>query len=176
MRKKVLGMALAGLGLPALALAAQPILIRFQGRTVPVHETVQVARTAAGPVRVRTWSWHGANGATFLRVSESRSGSAAVPAWALAQMRAMQAQMRQMQLIEAAFNQSLLMPSQPIPALFGQPLLTPGFGLPVEVRVLQPAVPLQLVPVPVRVVAIPLPSPRLRRTQAAPSRHRGIRT
>ena len=178
MRKKVLAVALAGLALPALALAAQPILVRFEGRTVPVHETVQVTRTSAGPVRVRTWSWRGPNGAATFQVSESRGSAAAVPAWALQQMRAMQAQMRQIQLIQAAFQQPMLMPSFPMQVLFGQPLFAPmsGLQLPVELHILEPIVPFRIEPLPVRVITIvpaPSGSPAAHRV---PARHSGLLT
>ena len=178
MRKKVLAVALAGLVLPALALAAQPILVRFEGRTVPVHETVQVTHTSAGPVRVRTWSWRGPNGAATFEVSESRGPAPAVPAWALQQLRAMQAQMRQMQLIQAALQQPMLMPSFPMQVLFGQPLFAPmpGLQLPVELHILEPVIPLRIEPLPVRVIAIvPAPS-RSPAAARAPARHSGLLT
>ena len=154
MRNKILAMALAGLALPTLALAAQPMLIRVEGRTVPLREVVQVMHTAAGPVRVRTWSWRGPTGAATFQVTESRGASAAVPTWALEQMRAMQAQMQQMRLIEAALVQPALMQSLPIPALFGEPLLAP-FGMPqIAVRYLPPGVRLRVAPMPMRVIVI----------------------
>ena len=175
MRKKTLAAALAGLALPALALAAQPLLIHFNGRTVPMHETVQVAHTAAGPVQVRTWSWRGPGGAATIRVSES-SGTA-MPAWALQQMRAMQAQMRQMQQIQATLDQQLLAPSLPMPTAFGQPLLMPlpALGPSVAVRFPQLLMPTQVLPLPARVIVI-LPGPAA--PQAAPkapvpARHKG---
>jgi hypothetical protein len=164
MRKNVLAVALAGLALPALALAAQPVLIRVDGHKVPMHEVMQVMHTAAGPVYVRTWSWRGPHGTATFQVSESRGARPAVPAWAMAQMGALQAQMR---LIEAALTRPLLMPALPIPTLFGQSLLLPLPGrAPVEVRFLQPMIPLRVMPVPERVfVILPAPSPHA----AAPS-------
>lgn len=170
MRKRLLAVALAGLALPALALAAQPVFIRVDGHTVPMREFVQVVNTTAGPVRVRTWSWRGPNGAATFQVSESRSAGAAMPSWALAQMRAMQAQMQQMRLIEAALAQPLLTPALPVPALFGQPLLLPPSAPPVEVRYLQPMIPLRAVPLPVRVIMI---VPQAPAPHVAPPRHRG---
>ncbi len=165
MRKRVLAVALAGLALPALALAAQPVFIRVDGHTVPMREFVQVVNTAAGPVRVRTWSWRGPHGAATFQVSESRGAGAAMPSWALAQMRAMQAQMQQMRLIEAALAQPLLAPALPVPAVFGQPLLLPLSAPPIEVRYLQPMIPLRAVPLPVRVILI---APRAPAAHAAP--------
>jgi hypothetical protein len=175
MRKKTLAVALAGLALPALALAAQPLLIHFDGRTVPMHETVQVTRTAAGPVQVRTWSWHGPGGAATIRVSES--SGAAMPAWAQQQMRAMQAQMRQMQQIQTALDQQLLAPSLPMPTAFGQPLLMPlpALAPPVEVRFPQLLMPTQVMPQPARVIVI-LPgraAPQAAPKVPAPARHKG---
>jgi hypothetical protein len=177
MRKKVLAAALVGVGLPALALAAQPILVRFEGRTVPVHETVRMIRSSAGPVRVRTWSWRGPNGAAIVQVSESRGAAPAVPAWALEQMRAMQAQMRQMQLIQAALQQPMLMPSFPMQVLFGQPLFAPmsGLQLPVELHILEPVIPLRIEPLPVRVITI-VPAPSAPAAHRAPARHSGLLT
>ncbi|MGC8517006.1 MAG: hypothetical protein ACP5P4_00570 [Steroidobacteraceae bacterium] len=173
MRKRVLAVALAGIALPALALAAQPIFIRVGSRTVPLREVVQVVRTAAGPVRVHTWRWRGPNGATMVQVSETRSAGAPMPAWVQAQFRALQAQMDQMQLIETALSQQML-PSLPVPVMFGRPMLLPlpGQGLPFEVRFLQPVIPLQAIPAPRRVIVL---LPRVAVPQAAPPpvRHRG---
>jgi hypothetical protein len=172
MRKKVLALALAlaGLALPAMALAKQPVLIRVDGHEVPVREVVQVMHTAAGPVYVRTWSWRGPNGAATFQVSESRGASAALPAWAMAQMGALRAQMR---LIEAALTRPLLMPSLPVPTVYGQPLLLPLPGqVPVEVRFLQPMIRLRALPVPVRVLVV-LPSPTPHVAAPAPARSRG---
>lgn len=173
MRKRVLAGALAGLALPALALAAQPMLIRVQGQTLPMREVVQVVHTSAGPMRVHTWSWRGPNGAGMIQVSESQGASVAVPAWAMAQMSALRAQMRQMRLIETALaEQPWLAPSLPLPVAFGQPLLLPmPVQAPLEVRFLQPMIPLRAVPLPARFIVI-VPA------QAAPHaparvRHRG---
>ena len=173
MRKKTLAAALAGLALPALA--AQPLLIHFDGRTVPMHETVQVAHTAAGPVQVRTWSWRGPGGAATIQVSESNG--AAMPSWALRQMRAMQAQMRQMQQIQATLDQQLLAPSLPMPTAFGQPLLMPlpALAPPVAVRFPQLLVPTQVLPLPARVIVI-LPGPVAPHSAPkapVPARHQG---
>jgi hypothetical protein len=170
MRKKVLIAIVAGLALPALALAG-PLLVRFDGHTVRVHENVQVAHTSAGPVRVRTWSWHGPNGATIVQVSESRGVSPAMPAWAVAQMRALQAQMRQMQMMQAAFEQPMLMPSFPLQVLFEQPFMAmPQLALPVNL--LQSVVPVQIVPLPLRVITI-VPAPAARHSAAHASSRRG---
>ena len=160
--------ALAGLALPALALAGQPVWIRVDGQTLPMREVVQVMHTAAGPVRVRTWTWHGPGGVATLQVSERRDASPAVPAWAIARMRAMQEQMR---LLEAMLARPLPMPSAPLAVAFGPPLLEflPGQA-PVTVRFLQPMIPLR--PRPARVfVILPAPTPRA----APPTAHTGQR-
>jgi hypothetical protein len=170
MRKNVLAAALAGLALPALALAAQPLLIRVEGHEVPMREVVQVMHTAAGPVYIRTWSWRGPKGSATFQVSESRGASPAMPAWAMAQMGALQARIR---LIEAALTQPLGMSLVPVPTVYGQPLLLPLPGrLPVQVRFLQPMIPLRALPVPMRVFLI-LPAPIPHVAPSAPVRPRG---
>ncbi|HZC38931.1 MAG TPA: hypothetical protein VE221_09710, partial [Sphingomicrobium sp.] len=73
-----------------------------------------MTHTPTGTVRVRTWSWRGPGGAVTLQVSESPGTTAAVPAWAVAQMRELQLQVRQMQRIETALEQPLLVPSPPV--------------------------------------------------------------
>jgi hypothetical protein len=159
MYKKVLVVTFAALALPVLALAAQPLLVRFDGHRVPVRETVRVERTAWGPVSVRTWSWSGPNGAATFQVSESRSASSAAPAWALAQMRALQRQVRQMRLIQAAVDRAFLAPPPVIQAVLGRPLPLPAGALPSEVRILRPWIALQPQWVPVRIIAVvPAPS------------------
>ncbi len=170
MRKTILAVALAGLGLPALALAAQPVFIRVDGHAVPMREFVQVVNTTAGPVRVRTWSWRGPRGAATFQVTESRGAGAAMPPWALAQMRAMQAQMQQMRLIEAALVERLFTRALPVPTAFGQPLLVPLSAPPVEVRYLQPMIPLRAVPVRVIMIVPRAPAPHV---APPPPRHRG---
>ncbi|MHB1872910.1 MAG: hypothetical protein ACYCT1_18990 [Steroidobacteraceae bacterium] len=163
MRKTALAGALAVLALPALALAAQPLLIRVDGRNLPMREIVEVVRTEAGPVQVRTWSWRGPGGAATLQISARHGGAAPVPAWALEQLRALQGQMRQMQLMEAALAQPMLMPAPPLPVAFGRPLLLPLPGqAPIEVRLLEPMFGLRPMPMPMRVIVIApaKPAPR----------------
>ncbi len=174
MRKNVLAGALAGLALPAMALAAQPILIRVSGNTVPMHEVVQVVHTTAGPVRVHTWSWREPNGAATFQVTESRGAPPVMPTWALAQMRAMQAQIAQLQLLQTALARPLfMMPAPPIPVMFGAPLLMPMPGqAPLEVRFLRPRIPLRLAPAPTRVLVI-LPAQAAPPAAPTPKRHHG---
>ncbi len=171
MRKKVLAVALAGIALPVLALAAQPMFIRVGSRTVPLREVVQVVRTAAGPIRVHTWRWRGPNGAAMVQVSETRSAGAPMPPWVLAQFDALQAQMQQMRLIETALSGPMV-PLWPGPVMFGRLLPLPGRGVPLEVRFLQPVIPLQAIRAPTRVIVL-LPRVAVPRAAAPPVHHRG---
>lgn len=172
MQKKVLlAVALAGLLLPALALASRPLLVRFDGHTVPMRETVQVKRTPDGTVRVRTWSWRGPDGAATFQVSESRGASAPMPSWAPTQMRQMQWQMHR---IEASLEQSLFAAPPSVPVVLGEPLVMPFPGLPPQMRILQPVmVPRLLLPERIFVIAPattrPAPAP-------APARQQGLHT
>jgi len=128
MRKTHFWLLAAGACIPAIALAAQPLLVHFDGRSVPMHETVRVEHTAAGPVQVHTWSWRSPQGNASI-VIERSNGGAAMPGWALQQMRAMQAQMAQMQAIETSMNRQMLMPLQMLSARQLQPLLLMPRGL-----------------------------------------------
>lgn len=171
MQKKVLAIALAGLVVPALALASAPLLVRFDGHVVPMRETVQVTHSPSGTVSVRTWTWRGPDGA--IQVSESRGADAHMPAWAVAQMRDLQMQMQQMRRMEAQMAQPLLGP--PVPVVFSGPLLMPFPGLapPLEVRLLQPMiVPEALLPAHIIIIAPPAP----RAASPAPMPHHGMRT
>jgi hypothetical protein len=176
MHKKVLAMALAGMALPALAQASSPLLVRFDGHTVPVREIVQVRHLPSGTVRVRMYSWRGPNGAGTIQISEGSGARPAMPAWALAQMREMQMQMLQMRRIEAAFAQPLLAPSPPVRVMWSAPLLirVPGMTLPLETRMLEPLIVPQAL-LPVRVIAI-VPAASIPRAAAPhePARHRGL--
>lgn len=174
MYKKLLAVALVGLTLPTLALAS-PLLVSFGGRTVPMRENVQVTRTPAGTVCVRTWSWRGPGGAVTLKVSESPSEAAPMPAWAVAQMRELQLQMRHMQRVEAALQQSLLAPSPPVPVVLSEPLLVPvpGFGLPLETSLLAPIIVPRALLLPAPVIAIVRPAPHA--ASSASVRHHGVR-
>ena len=174
MQNRVLAVALAGLLLPALTLASQPLLVRFEGHTVPMRETVQVTHTPGGTVRVRTWSWHGPDGAATFRVSESRGASAPMPSWALAQMRELQMQVQQMHRIEAALEQPLLAP--PLPVAISEPLLIPMPGLApaLQLGTLQPViVPRPLLPERVIVIG---PTTWRAVSPTTPPRHQGLRT
>lgn len=108
---------------PAVALAAQPLFVNVDGHVVPARGETRVVQTAAGPVKISTWSWHSPNGASSIVVQSSNGG--VPPAWALAQMRAMNAQMQAMQiqmqqLQNAAFAGAFALPA-PVPTLFAVP-------------------------------------------------------
>ena len=171
MRKTALAGTLAVLALPALALAAQPLLIRVDGRTLPLREIVQVVHTEAGPLQVRTWSWRSPGGATTVQFAASRAAPAPVPVWALEQLRALQGQIRQMQLMQAALAQPMLMPAPPLRVAFGRPLLLLPGQAPIEVRLLEPMFGFRPMPLPMRVIVIAPAKPAPR---AAPAvTHRG---
>lgn len=176
MQKRVLlAMALVGLLLPALALAAPPLLVCYDGHAVPVQEAVHVTHANGGTVRVYTWSWHGPNGAGTVEVQESRGGRAPLPDWALAQMREMQLQMQQLQRIEAALERPLLAP--PLSVAFSQPLLIPLPGVelapPLQLRILQPVI---ATPAPPGVVTVIEPPATRAESSPVPARHQGMRT
>jgi len=121
---------------PVVTLAAQPLFVDVDGQVVPARSETRLIQTAAGPVKVSTWSWHSPNGASSIVVQSSNSG--APPAWALAQMRAMNAQMQAMQiqmrqLQHAAFDGTFALPA-PMPVLFA----VPAWAAPRPVIVLDP--------------------------------------
>ncbi len=179
MSKKKLSMLIAaGIAMPVLALAAQPLLVNFDGRTVPMHEQVSTVQTAAGPMQVRTWRWSGPGGNAMIRVSESSgAGTAAMPHWALAQMRAMQAQMQQMQAVQTQLTRALLAPGlgTPMPTLFAQPF-APALSSPLQVRFLEPMLPLQVLPAGRVIIILPasaLPPITAPAHPVAPAKPRG---
>lgn len=170
MHKKVLVMALAGLVLPVLASASTPTEVRFEGHMVPVRETVQVTRTPSGMVRVRTWTWKGPGGTAAIQVSESRGPGAAMPGWALAQVRRLQMQMgqemSQMRRIEAALEQPLVAFPPSMPVIWSEPMMIPlpGQALPLEARIVEPVI-VRRVLLPARVIEI-VPAPSVERAQS----------
>lgn len=108
---------------PAVTLAAQPLFINIDGHDVPAKSETRIIQTAAGPMKVSTWSWHSPGGASSIVVQSSNGG--VPPEWALAQMRAideqmqaMQIQMRQLQHV--AFDGAFALPA-PMPVLFAVP-------------------------------------------------------
>jgi hypothetical protein len=121
---------------PVVALAAQPLFVNVDGQAVPAKTESRVIQTAAGPVKVKTWSWHSPNGAGSIVVQSSSGG--VPPDWALAQMRAIDAQMQAMQvqmqqLQQAAFDEPFAMPA-PMPVLFA----VPAWAAPAPVIVVDP--------------------------------------
>lgn len=124
---------------PALALAAQPMLVHVDGQAVPAQVNTRIIQTAAGPARVSTWSWHSPHGNASFEVQTSTGG--APPAWALRQMQAMQSQVAMMQsqmqqLQHAALNEFVTLPA-PLAVVFAPPVLV-GNGLPGAVTVVAP--------------------------------------
>ena len=127
MRKTHFWLLAAGACIPAIALATQPLLVHFDGRSLPMHETVQVLHDGA-----------------------------AMPTWALQQMRAMQAQMTQMQAIETSMNRQMLMPLQMFSTRRLQPLLLMPRGLiPVAYGQAIGPMPLFRPPLPVTLIIVP---------------------
>lgn len=117
---------------PALALAAEPLLVHIDGKVIPAQGQTSIIQTATGPMHVSTWSWHSPNGNGSIEVQTSTGG--APPTWALQQMRALQSQMlvvqsQMQQLEQATWNQSLALP-EPLTVLFAPPVWilqgTPG--------------------------------------------------
>jgi len=43
---------------PALALAAEPLLVHIDGQVIPAPGQTSSIQTASGPMHVSTWSWH----------------------------------------------------------------------------------------------------------------------
>ncbi|MDY0329472.1 MAG: hypothetical protein RBR52_03125 [Thiomonas sp.] len=135
MQPKTLIAALA-LALPAAAFAAQPLAVRFDGRDMPMHETVEVVHTAAGPMQVKTWTWQSPQGHASVVIQQSQGG--AMPAWAVQQMQALQAQFAQAQQIMARMNaqmQSAFGPLYTVPVLLPQAPCIVQQVTPVRVRV-----------------------------------------
>jgi len=156
-QSKILVAALA-MTLPALALAAQPLAVRYDGHDMPMHQTVEVMHTAAGPVQVKTWTWQSPQG--HARVVIEQSSGAAAPAWALRQMHAQFVPMQRLiERVDAQMNAQMN-------AVFG-PMST--------LRVLLPQSPWLMPPVlPTMVLLTPLQTPQAQPPQqhpAAPAAH-----
>jgi hypothetical protein len=139
---------------PAVALAAQPLFFNVDGHVVTAKTETRVIQTTAGPMKVSTWSWHGPGGGSVI-VRSSYGG--APPDWALAQMRAIDAQVRAMQvqlqqLQNVAVSGALTLPA-PMPVLFAVPSRVGA----------QPVIIVE----PARAPAAPAPNPSVR----APGMH-----
>ncbi|MDR3098798.1 MAG: hypothetical protein LBV73_17215 [Paraburkholderia sp.] len=139
--------------------AAQPVFINVDGQTVPVKAQTHVIQTAAGPMQVRTWSWHSPNGSASYEMQTS-TGSAS-PALAARQMQMAQAQMVAMQRQMMAMQQQMMMLQQ---AAFAG-----GFAMPAPQSVVF-AVPMWAMPDPVVIVEpvqrAPVPATAPRNTPA----------
>ena len=151
---------LALAGQAATAPAAQPVFVDVDGHAVPVKAETHVVRTALGPMKVSSWSWHSPHGGASFEMQTSSSGGMP-PAAALRQMQAAHAQMAAMQqqmmvLQHVALANALAMP-MPQPVGFAMPM----WAMPEPVVVIVPAQP------PTRSIA-PAPAPAARPTARGP--------
>lgn len=94
---------LALAGQAATAPAAQPMFVNVNGQAVPVKAETRVVQTAAGPMKVSTWSWHSPNGSASFEMQTSTGGMP--PAAALRQIQAAELQMRAAQAQMVAMQQ-----------------------------------------------------------------------
>ncbi|WP_269508487.1 hypothetical protein [Burkholderia sp. IMCC1007] len=132
---------LAVAGQAATAPAAQPMFVNVDGHAVPVKAETRVVQTAAGPMKVSTWSWHSPHGGASFEMQTSTGGMP--PAAALRQIQAAQALMAAMQqqtmaLQHVAFGDAFAMP-MPHPVGFAMPM----WAMPEPVVVIVPAQPTQ---------------------------------
>jgi hypothetical protein len=121
------------------AAAAQPMYVNVNGQAVPVKAETRVVQTAAGPMKVSTWSWRSPNGSASFEMQTSTGGMP--PAAALRQLQAAQAQMAAMQqqmmaLQRVALANVFAMPA-PQPVAFAMPM----WAMPEPVVVIVPAHP-----------------------------------
>lgn len=130
------------LSLPGLALAAQPLTVRFDGQTQPMTETVQTVHTAAGTARVKTWTWQSPQGNA--RVVIQTTEGAVAPAWAAQQLQAVDAPLLHAQ--QAIARMTALMNAQ-LQAAFG-PLSTLPAMLPQPSWAMPPLLPAAVIVVP----------------------------
>lgn len=157
MRKASVLVAAAAAFMPALALAAQPLLIQFDGHAVPMHETVKVVQGPSGAMKVSTWQWQSPQGHERIVIQRSEGG--ALPAWALQQMRAMQWQMQHMhdlQQVMARMTAQAFAPLQTMQTLALQPVWTMPPLLPAMV-IVTPAQPTPTQPAVAPSTATPAP-------------------
>ncbi|WP_028221643.1 hypothetical protein [Paraburkholderia oxyphila] len=121
--------------------AVQPMFVNVNGQAVPVKAETHVVNTAAGPMKVSTWSWHSPHGGASFEMQTSTGG--APPAIALRQMRAAQAQMVAMQQQMMAMQQQMM--------ALQHAAFAGGFAVPAPQHVVF-AVPLWAMPDPVVIV------------------------
>ncbi|OXH84949.1 hypothetical protein CA830_30180, partial [Burkholderia multivorans] len=98
--------ALALAGQAATTPAAQPMFVNVNGQAVPVKAETRVVQTAAGPMKVSTWSWHSPNGSASFEMQTSTGGMP--PAAALRQIQAAELQMRAAQAQMIAMQQQMM--------------------------------------------------------------------
>lgn len=124
---------------------AQPMFVNVNGQAVPVKAETHVVQTAAGPMKVSSWSWHSPHGGASFEMQTSTGG--APPAFALQQMQAAQAQL-------AAMQQQMMAVQQQMMALQHAAFVdgfAGGFAVPAQQHVVF-AVPLWAMPDPVVIV------------------------
>jgi hypothetical protein len=141
--------------------AAKPLFINVNGQAVPVKAETRVVQTAAGPMKVSTWSWHSPQGGASFEMQTSTGGMP--PASALRQMRAMQYQMQAAQAQMMAMQRQML-------ALQHAAFAT-AFAAPAQQAVVY-AAPLWAMPEPVVVV---IPTPHVAPPAVAPAKPAGIK-
>lgn len=155
---------LALAGQASTASAAQPMFVNVNGQAVPVKAETHVVQTAAGPMKVSTWSWHSPQGGASFEVQTSTGG--VPPAVALRQMQAIDYQMRAAQAQMMAMQQRMLALQR---AAFAEPFVVPSQQAVVF------AAPMWAMPEPV-VVVVPAQrvAPRAA-TAPAPAKPAGIK-
>lgn len=152
---------LAVAGRPSAQTAAQPMFVNVNGQAVPVKAETHVVQTAAGPMKVSTWSWHSPQGGASFEMQSSTGDMP--PALAMQQVRAMQYQMRMAQAQMMAMQQQML--------ALQQAAFTSTFAVPSQ-RTVVFAAPMWAMPEPVVVV---VPAQRAAPPAAAPAKPAGIK-
>ncbi|MBR8456292.1 hypothetical protein KDW07_03790 [Burkholderia dolosa] len=112
------------------AAAAQPMYVNVNGQAVPVKAETRVVQTAAGPMKVSTWSWRSPNGSASFEMQTSTGGMP--PAAALRQLQAAQYQMQAAQAQMAAMQQQMMaLQRVALANVFAMPAPQPvGFAMP----------------------------------------------
>ncbi|MCA8315555.1 hypothetical protein LGN43_14805 [Burkholderia multivorans] len=127
---------LALAGQAATAPAAQPMFVNVNGQAVPVKAETRVVQTAAGPMKVSTWSWHSPNGSASFEMQTSTGGMP--PAAALRQIQAAELQMRAAQAQMIAMQQQMMALQH---VALANAFAMPMWAMPEPVVVLVPAQP-----------------------------------
>ena len=152
---------LALAGQPSAPSAAQPMFINVNGQAVPVKAETHVVQTAAGPMKVSTWSWHSPQGGASFEMQTSTGGMP--PAAALRQMQAIDYQMHMAQAQMMAMQQQML--------ALRRAAFTGTFAAPAQQAVVF-AAPMWAMPEPVVVV---VPTQRVAPPAVAPAKPAGIK-